>query len=79
MPESMSGLRAASVWKTKASISMPPAAITQAMSAPKTPVAPAKRDGSVKMPDPIIDPTTIAISAGSASFCTVDCAIAQCL
>jgi len=34
MPESMSGLRAASVWNTKASISMPPAAITQAINAP---------------------------------------------
>jgi len=79
MPESMSGLRAASVWKTKASMSMPPAAITQAISAPYTPVAPANRDGSVKMPDPIIEPTTIAISAGSASFWTVDSAIVQCL
>ncbi len=58
---------------------MPPAAITQAISAPKTPVAPAKRDGSVKIPDPIIEPTTMAISAGSASFWTVDSAIAQCL
>jgi hypothetical protein len=42
-------------------------------------VAPAKRDGSVKMPDPIIEPTTIAISAGSASFWTVDSAIVHCL
>jgi hypothetical protein len=31
------------------------------------------------MPDPIIEPTTIAISAGSASFWTVDDAIEQCL
>jgi hypothetical protein len=31
------------------------------------------------MPDPIIEPTTIAISAGSASFWTVDSAIVHCL
>jgi hypothetical protein len=31
------------------------------------------------MPDPIIEPTTIAISAGSASFWTVDAVIGQCL
>jgi len=48
---------------------MPPAAISQAMIAPKTPVAVAKGRGNDQMPAPTIEPTTIMVSANSESFC----------
>src|SRR5262249_56770424 len=47
---------------------MPPAATAQAISAPNTPVALPNRRGSMKMPAPIIDPTTMAVNAGSDIF-----------
>src|SRR5262249_44339116 len=47
---------------------MPPPATAQAISAPNTPVALPNRRGSMKMPDPIIDPTTMAVRAGRAIF-----------
>src|SRR5215813_7208266 len=48
---------------------MPPAAISQAMIAPKTPVAVAKGRGNDQIPAPTIEPTTIMVSANSESFC----------
>jgi hypothetical protein len=39
-----------------------------AMMAPKGPVAMPKVRGSEKMPEPTMDPTTIAVSANSESF-----------
>src|SRR6516225_10775852 len=69
-PASNSGLRTASVWNTNLSISIPVPAITQAISAPKTPLARAKLRGSEKIPAPTIDPTTIAISVVSGNFRT---------
>src|SRR3569833_2735387 len=63
MPASRSGLRRDSVWKTKASISMPVPEITQAISVPSTPVTRPNDAGSAKMPEPTIDPTTSATSA----------------
>jgi hypothetical protein len=39
-------------------------AIVQAMIAPRTPVSVPKRRGSRKTPDPIIEPTTIAVRVG---------------
>lgn len=68
MPASSSGLRRAKVWKTKANISMPQPAMAQAISAPAPPVARPKADGRAKMPEPIIEPTTRAMSARSESF-----------
>jgi hypothetical protein len=62
-------LRIASVWNTNASISMPVPAITQAISAPITPVSWAKRRGSEKTPAPTIDPTTIAVIVMRVSRC----------
>ena len=56
MPASRSGRRRDSVWKTKASISMPVPAMLQAMSAPRTPVEWPNVAGSAKMPAPIIEP-----------------------
>jgi hypothetical protein len=47
---------------------MPPAAMHQAMMAPKGPVAMPKVRGSEKMPEPTMDPTTIPVSANSESF-----------
>src|SRR5215472_4576248 len=69
-PASRAGLRTARVWNTNASISIPVPAITQAISAPNTPVARAKLRGSEKTPAPTIDPTTIAISVVSGNFRT---------
>jgi hypothetical protein len=63
-------LEPASVWNTNASISIPVPAITQAISAPKTPVARAKLRGREKTPAPTIDPTTIAISVVSGNVRT---------
>src|SRR5690349_15970588 len=48
---------------------MPPAAISHAMIAPKTPVAVANGRGSDQMPAPTIEPTTIMVSANSENFC----------
>src|SRR5579864_2015287 len=47
---------------------MPPAAIHHAMMATNGPVAIPKVRGSEKMPEPTMDPTTIAVSANSESF-----------
>src|SRR5262245_45031032 len=49
---------------------MPPAAMIQAMIAPKGPVALAKVLGSEKIPAPTIDPTTIAVNAQKENFWT---------
>ena len=68
MPESSSGLRWARLWNTKASISMPPPAIIQAMMAPKPPLARPKVAGREKIPAPTIDPTTSAVRAATLSF-----------
>jgi hypothetical protein len=80
MPASRSGLRVANRWKTKASISIPAPAMAHAMSAPSTPVSVPNRRGSRKTPDPIIDPTTIAVSVrrltlSPADFCSVSVAL----
>src|SRR4029453_16951047 len=40
------------------------------MIAPKGPGALAKVRGKEKIPEPTMDPTTMAVSAGSVSFCT---------
>ena len=72
MPASSSGLRRASVWKTKASISMPTPAMAQAIRAPRPPVARPNAEGTAKMPEPTIEPTTRATSARRESFCSVD-------
>jgi len=53
---------------TKASISMPGPAITQAMIAPNAPVACPNGAGNAKMPEPTIDPITRAMSALRESF-----------
>ena len=42
--------------------------MTQAMKAPKTPVACPNFDGKVKIPDPTIEPMTRAIRATSDNF-----------
>ena len=47
---------------------MPPPAMHQAKMAPNGPVAMPKVLGSEKMPEPTIEPTTIAVSANSESF-----------
>ncbi|GAA3212068.1 hypothetical protein GCM10010468_31150 [Actinocorallia longicatena] len=44
---------------------MPTPAITQAITAPNTPVAWAKFRGSENTPAPTIDPTTIAVRVGN--------------
>ncbi len=49
---------------------MPPAAMHHAMMAPKGPVAFPKVRGREKMPEPTMDPTTMAVSVNSGSFCT---------
>ena len=72
MPESRSGLRSARNWKTNASISMPPPAIVQAISAPNGPVAAPNRPGSEKMPAPTIDPTTMAVKVKRENFSADD-------
>ncbi|MOA09636.1 hypothetical protein D3C78_1294860 [compost metagenome] len=48
---------------------MPVPAITQAMIAPKGPVADPKRPGRLKIPAPTMEPTTIAVSENNVSFC----------
>jgi hypothetical protein len=48
---------------------MPPAAMIQAMIAPKGPVAVAKVLGKEKIPAPTIDPTTIAVNVQKENFC----------
>ncbi|HKE95442.1 MAG TPA: hypothetical protein VKB34_14105, partial [Povalibacter sp.] len=53
---------------TRAMQYMPPAAIHQAMMAPNGPVAVPKARGSEKIPDPTMDPTTIAVSVATGSF-----------
>ena len=63
MPASRSGLRRDSVWNTKASISMPVPAMTQAIIAPSAPVTRPNDAGNAKMPDPTMDPITSATSA----------------
>ena len=47
---------------------MPPPATAQAISASNIPVASPNRRGSMKMPDPIINPAAMAVSAGRAIF-----------
>src|SRR6185369_12573534 len=42
--------------------------MVQAMIAPRTPVSTPNRRGSRKTPDPIIEPTTIAVSVGRLTF-----------
>ena len=76
MPASSSGLRRDSVWKTKASISMPVPAMHQATKAPRAPVLRPKAAGSVKMPAPTIEPTTSATKAPRESLASLmkDCA-----
>src|SRR5262252_7018718 len=49
---------------------MPPAAMVQAIIAPKGPVAVAKVLGREKIPAPTIDPTTIAVNVQKENFCT---------
>ncbi len=49
---------------------MPPPAIHQAKTAPNGPVAMPNVLGSEKMPEPTIDPTTIAVNANRESFWT---------
>ena len=68
MPASRSGLRTARDWKTKASISMPPPATSQAAMAPKGPVAAPNRAGSEKIPAPTMDPTTMAVRVPRENF-----------
>ncbi len=68
MPVSRSGRRRDSVWKTKASISIPVPAMPQAISAPSAPVARPNADGTAKIPEPTMEPTTSAINARSESF-----------
>jgi hypothetical protein len=65
----------ASVWKTKASISMPVPATNQAIRAPYTPVSCANRRGSEKTPAPTIEPTTIDVIVSRLSFAV--CGIAS--
>ncbi|MEH2481841.1 hypothetical protein V1282_005198 [Nitrobacteraceae bacterium AZCC 2146] len=47
---------------------MPPRAVHQAKTAPNGPVAMPKVQGNEKMPEPTMDPTTIAVSAKNESF-----------
>ena len=62
-------MRSARAWNTRASMNMPVPAMSQAMTAPIGPVAPAKVRGKEKMPAPTMDPTTIPVSANRESFC----------
>jgi hypothetical protein len=48
---------------------MPPAAMHHAKMAPKGPVAMPKVRGNENIPEPTIDPTTIAVRANNESFC----------
>src|SRR6478735_3823261 len=68
MPASRSGRRCDRAWNTKANISIPPPEMHQAMIAPKPPVERANVAGRAKMPAPIIEPITRAVSALSDSF-----------
>ncbi len=52
-------------------------AIVQAMIAPITPVSVAKRRGNRNTPDPIIEPTTIAVSVGRLTFASDFAAVAS--
>ncbi|BFU42010.1 hypothetical protein KRMM14A1004_02470 [Krasilnikovia sp. MM14-A1004] len=54
---------------------MPVPAMTQAMSAPMTPVSCANRRGSEKTPAPTIEPTTIAVIVQKVSFAAVGCVV----
>src|SRR5262245_5906883 len=54
----------------RASVYIPPAAMHHAMMAPKGPVAFPNVLGREKIPDPTMDPTTMAVSVNSGSFCT---------
>src|SRR5262245_55995755 len=72
MPESRSGRRRASVWKTKASISIPKPAMAQAIMAARPPLTRPNAPGRAKIPEPTIEPMTRAVSARSDSFCSVD-------
>ncbi|GLR84460.1 hypothetical protein GCM10007857_11700 [Bradyrhizobium iriomotense] len=45
--------------------------------APNGPVAMPKVRGNEKMPEPTIEPTTIAVSANSESFCIDDVAVME--
>lgn len=65
MPPSTAGLRAARVWKTNANINMPTPVINQPMSSGPGATLPAICDGRAKIPLPIIDPMTMAVSAAS--------------
>ena len=47
---------------------MPTPAIPQAINALRAPVARPNADGRIKMPDPIIEPTTSAMSTPRESF-----------
>jgi hypothetical protein len=53
-------------------MSMPAPAISQAISAPVTPVSWAKRRGSENTPAPTIDPTTIPVIVTRVSFTAED-------
>jgi hypothetical protein len=55
-----------------AGISMPTPAMVQAIRAPSPPVARPNAEGTAKMPEPTIEPTTRATSARRESFCSVD-------
>jgi hypothetical protein len=57
---------------------MPPAAMHHAKMAPKGPVAMPKVRGNEKIPEPTIDPTTIAVRANRESLCT-GCDVMPCL
>ena len=70
-------MRVASRWNTNANINIPAPAIAHAISAPATPVSRPKRRGSRKTPDPIIDPTTMAVSVGRLTLS--DCVTADSL
>jgi hypothetical protein len=48
---------------------MPPAAMHHAKMAPKGPVAMPKVRGNEKIPEPTIEPTTIAVRANKDSLC----------
>lgn len=51
---------------------MPVPAMAQATSAPRPPVDRPKAEGSAKMPEPIMHPTTNAVSAPRESFWSCD-------
>ena len=65
----------ARVWKTKARVSMPTAVMAQPMRMAPTSALAAMFCGREKMPPPIMDPTTSAVSAPSRSFWLLSCDI----